>query len=127
MLFDCAVNSYLMWPYLELTDQASRQNMLHMLCNQIKEAYFVTDDGDTQYVCIVLFKRFAQTASGAATLPYMIGLMPCTIVAKRMPGRDYNLTAYMMNHSTDDPVLAMLKRPSSHKKYWHAAANSSRP
>jgi hypothetical protein len=86
----------------------------------IKEAYGVEVDG-VHFVCVVLFKRFAQQISNATTLPYAFGLLPCTLMVDLIPGRDYHLTLYKAGIRTDDPVLVMLKRPSNDKWCWHSS------
>jgi len=85
----------------------------------IKEAYGV-EVGGVHYVCAVFFKSFGFRLSNASTLPYAFGLLPCTIMADLIPGRDYHLAVYMVATSTDDPVLDMLKRPSADKWHWHS-------
>ena len=85
----------------------------------IKEAYGV-EVGGVHYVCAVFFKSFGFRLSNASTLPYAFGLLPCTIMADLIPGRDYHLAVYRVATSTDDPVLDMLKRPSADKWHWHA-------
>jgi hypothetical protein len=87
----------------------------------IKEAYGVEEAG-VHYVCVVFFKGHGRLLSSASTLPYAFGLMPCTIAADLIPGRDYHLTSYKAGVSTDDPVLEMLKRPSMNKWFWHSSA-----
>ena len=87
----------------------------------IKEAYGV-EVGGVHYVCMICFKRFGQPLSNASTLPYAFGLLPCTILADLIPGRDFHLTCYMATVKTDDPVLEMLKRPSMDKWFWHSSA-----
>jgi hypothetical protein len=86
-----------------------------------KEAYGVEVSG-VHYVCVICFKRFGQRLSDASTLPYAFGLLPCTIMADLVPGCDYHLAVYRAAINTDDPVLAMLKRPSMDKWFWHSAA-----
>ena len=73
------------------------------------------------YVCVVLFKRFAQQISNSTTLPYAFGLLPCTLMVDLIPCRDYHLTLYKAGIRTDDPVLVMLKRPSNDKWCWHSS------
>jgi hypothetical protein len=84
----------------------------------VKEAYGVLVNG-VHYVCIVCFKRLGLRISAVNTLPYALGLLPCSIMAELIPGRNYHLTAYKVRDSTDDPVLEMIKRPSSDKWFWH--------
>jgi hypothetical protein len=84
----------------------------------IKEAYGVEEDG-VQFVCFVLFKSAGQLLSAVPTLPYALGLLPNTIVADTV--RDYQLAVYRTGVSTDDPVLRMLKRPSTNKWIWHSS------
>jgi hypothetical protein len=86
----------------------------------IKEAYGVEEDG-VQYVCIVLYKSVSQPLSAFPTLPYTLQLLPCTLVADTVAGRDYQLAVYRTGVSSDDPVLRMLKRPSSEKWLWHSS------
>ena len=86
----------------------------------IKEAYGVEEDG-VQYVCIVLFNSASVLLSFVPTLPYMLGLLPSTIVAETVAGRDYQLAVYRTGVSTDDPILRMLKRPSTAKWLWHSS------
>ena len=87
----------------------------------IKEAYGVEEAG-VHYVCVVFFKGHGRLLSSASTLPYAFGLMPCTIVADLIPGRDYHISRYKAGVSTNDPVLEMLKRPSMNKWFWHSSA-----
>jgi hypothetical protein len=86
----------------------------------IKEAYGVEEDG-VQYVCIVLYKSSGQVMSAFPTLPYSLGLLPSTLVADTVAGRDYQLAVYRTGVSTNDPVLRMLKRPSAEKWFWHSS------
>ena len=86
----------------------------------IKEAYGVQSDG-VHYVIVVLFYRNSLMLSAASTMPYALGLMPCTVMAEVIPGTDYHLTAYMANFGTDDAVLEMLKRPSEAKWFYHSS------
>jgi hypothetical protein len=86
----------------------------------IKEAYGVEAAG-VHYVCVVFFKGHGRLLSSVSTMPYAFGLMPCTLMADLIPGRDYHLTTYKAGVSNDDPVLEMLKRPSMNKWFWHSS------
>jgi hypothetical protein len=87
----------------------------------IKEAYGA-EVGDVHYVCIVCFSRSGQRISDATTLPYALGLLPCTIMADLVPGRQYHLAVYKAGTSTDDPVLEKIKCPTIGKWYWHSSS-----
>ncbi len=86
----------------------------------IKEAYGVKEEG-LQFVCIVLYKSASVLLSAVPTLPYALGLLPSTLVADTVAGHDYQLAVYRTGVSTDDPVLRMLKRPSTEKWMWHSS------
>ena len=90
----------------------------------IKEAYGVEVDG-VHYVCFICFKKCSRSLDLVSTTPYAFGVLPCTIVANMIPGRDYQLAIYKTSIETDDPVLETLKRPSMDKWFWHSAGNSS--
>ena len=87
----------------------------------IKEAYGVEVDG-VHHVCIVLFQSTGQRLSAFSALPYALGLLPCNIMADFISGRDYHLAVYKALVSTDDPVLRVLKSPSSGKWFWHSSS-----
>lgn len=90
----------------------------------IKEAYGMEEDG-VHYVCVVLFKRFGLRLINVPTMPYALGLLPCTLLAEKITGRDYRLAVYKTGIDSDDPVLANLKHPSlSNKWFWHSAQSS---
>ena len=89
----------------------------------IKEVYGVEGDDGVQYVCVVLFKCSGMQLSNASTLPYALGLLPTIVLAEKIQGRGYHLAVYKAGIETDDPVLAMLKRPSPDKWFWHSAAS----
>ena len=86
----------------------------------IKEVYGVQVDG-LHYVCFVLFKRSSIPGISVPTAPYAYGLLPSTIMADLIPGRDYRIAVYNTCVSNDDPVLEMLKRPSMDKWFWHSS------
>ena len=88
----------------------------------IKEVYGVEGDDGVQYVCVVLFKRSGMQLSNASTLPYALGLLPTIVMTEKIQGRGYHLAVYKAGIETEDPVLAMLKRPSPDKWFWHSAA-----
>lgn len=88
----------------------------------VKEAYGVEVDG-VHYVCFICFKRYGRYLDSVSTAPYAFGVLPCTIVADMIPGRDYQLAVYKTSIETDDPVLEALKRPSMDKWFWHSAGN----
>jgi len=88
----------------------------------IKEAYGVEVDG-VHHVCFICFKRYGRYLDSISTAPYAFGVLPCTIVADMIPGRDYQLAVYKTSIETDDPVLEALKRPSMDKWFWHSAGN----
>ena len=90
----------------------------------IKEAYGVEIDA-VHYICLVLFKRSGREISGAASLPYDLGLLPCTTMAKIIPCSDHHITVYKTSVSTDDFVLEMVKLPSMEKWFWHSAGKDS--
>lgn len=89
------------------------------ITGHIKEAYGETVDG-LHYVCLVFFKRHSPGPELIPILPYAFGLIPATIQVELIPGRDYHLAAYMAGFPASDPVLDMIKRPSTSKWFWHS-------
>jgi hypothetical protein len=87
---------------------------------QLKEAYGVKVD-DLHYVCVVCFNKHSRKLSLAPTLPYAGGPLPYDITPELVPGRQHHISAYKPFVSTDDPILEMLKRPSTEKWFWHSA------
>jgi hypothetical protein len=88
----------------------------------IKEVYGVEVDG-VHYVCGICYKRFSRPIHDTPTMPYAFGMLPSTIMADLIPGRNHHLTLYKDTTGTDDPVLEMLKRPSTQKWFWHSASS----
>jgi hypothetical protein len=86
----------------------------------IKEVYGVKVN-DMHYVCIVCFHRNSRRLSSVTNLPYVHGLLPHSITVERVPGREHHVSVYKPLVVTDDPVLAMLKRPSLDKWFWHSS------
>jgi hypothetical protein len=93
--------------------------------DKVKEAYGVTVDG-VNYVCVVLFRRCCSYVRDMTNLPYALGLLPSTIMANKIPGRDYHLSLYEMHVETDDPVLEMIKRPSLDKWFWSSSSKKKK-
>ena len=87
---------------------------------QLKEAYGVKVD-DLHYVGLVCFNKHSRKLSLAPTLPYAGGPLPYDITPELVPGRQHHISAYKPFVSTDDPILEMLKRPSTEKWFWHSA------
>jgi hypothetical protein len=87
----------------------------------IKEAFGV-EVGGIQFVCIVFFKSASRQRFLTSTLPYAVGLLPCTTMVEQIPGRNYHLAVYNAGVATDDPVLEQLKKPSASKWFWHSCA-----
>ena len=85
----------------------------------IKEAYGVEHEG-IQYICIVCFRHASRRLHAFSTLPYTIGLLPCTVIPEVVPGSNHHISIYKPFISTDDPILEMLKRPSAYKWKWHS-------
>ena len=86
----------------------------------IKEAYGVEHEG-IHYICIVCFRHASRRFHAFSTLPYTIGLLPCTVIPEVVPGSSHHISLYKPFISTDDPILEKLKRPSAYKWQWHSS------
>ena len=90
--------------------------------DHIKEAYGVKFD-DMHYVCVICFRRNSRRLASAPAVPYANGPLPHTIAVELVPGCAHHVSVYQSSITTDDPVLAMLKRPSMDKWFWHSSTS----
>jgi len=93
----------------------------------ILEAYGVEADG-FQYLCLVLYKNKARPMKYIASILYDYHILPRSITPEFIQGTGpdgaiipmRHISIYKESQPTDDPVLAMLKKPSSKKWKWNA-------
>lgn len=85
----------------------------------VKEAYGVEVDG-IQYLCLVLFHKNRCEMRAMPDLVYGNGLLPRGVVPLFVPGslQCHHISVFKKEVETDDPVLAMLKRPNPTKWKW---------
>ena len=83
----------------------------------ILETYGVESDGN-QYVCIVMMRNHGYRLSSAAKVPYIYGFLPSTTSLETISGLSHHVSVYKPNMPTNDPILAILKRPSPTKWIW---------
>jgi hypothetical protein len=99
----------------------------------VKEAYGVKANG-LQYLCLVFYQKSSCAIKTVTSVLYRTGILPRTVVPELMvSGKKTDASQQNLHHhvsvfkaggKTDDPVLAMIKKPSLGKWSWVANNNS---
>lgn len=97
----------------------SRRSLL--VSGMVKEAFAAEADG-VHYVCLVLYKRAGGSLHNLGGILYASGILPSPFKPETIAGTDRFLSVYHTGMISTDPVLEMLKRPSSSKCAWLSAA-----
>ena len=96
----------------------------------IKEAFGVEVDG-THYVCIILFRARSRRLATIGSVPHACGILPKSVIPELIvssdPAQLCHVSVFYVHTMTDDPVLAMLKKPCNNKWKWQNPADKYIP